>query len=154
MTAILTALALCGAAAAPAIADDASLKRATEQGQRGVKAPLRGFQKALDTLDADRPSSARNVQVATRKLRTAVARYAESVAAEDASSARFARARKALLKGLRTQLAGLTIYDRGIGQLLAGKAEQARRTLKAAGRKFDQSVKQLEGAEGTLIAKD
>ncbi len=35
------ALALSGAAAAPAIADDASLKAATEQGQRGVKAPLR-----------------------------------------------------------------------------------------------------------------
>ena len=153
-TAVLAALALSGGAAAPAVADDASLKRAAEQGQRGVKAPLKSFSKAVDALDADKPATARRVRAATGRLRTATARYAELVAAEEASSPRFASARRALLKGLRTQLAGLGTYDRGIAQLLDGSPERARRTLVAAGRQFDRSVKQLEGAEGVLIAED
>lgn len=154
IAAVLAALALSGAAAAPAIADDASLKAATEQGQRGVKAPLRSFEKALDKLDPDSPATARKVRAATARLRTATARYAELVAAEEASSAPFARARKALLAGLRTQLAGFKTYDRGIAQLLDGQPRLARRTLMAAGRQFDRSRKQLEGAEGVLIAED
>lgn len=153
-TAVLAAVALSGAAAAPAVADDASLKRATEQGQRGLQRPLKGFTKAVDALDPDTPASARTVRAATGKLRTATARYAELVASEEASSARFAKARRALLSGLRTQLAGLKTYDRGIAQLLDGSPRLARRTLLAAGRQFDRSVKQLEGAEGVLIAKD
>lgn len=152
---VLLVLGLGTATAAPALADDASLKAAVQKEQRAMQAPLKAFGKAADKLEAGDEATARRLRATTARLNRAVRRYSGAVAAEEASTAPYARARRALLTALRGLSGGLTTFDRGIAQLLDGADEATvRRTINSAIRRFSKAQKALEGAEGVLVARD
>ncbi|MDW5597870.1 hypothetical protein VSS74_26185 [Conexibacter stalactiti] len=145
----LAALALSGAAAAPAVADDASLKQTVEHQERSGTRALNAFNKATDAWrksgsDAD----LKKLRSATGRQLTQIERYQEAVEAEEPSSKPYAKAKRALLTALGQLEDGYTSLNRAFARLLEGESRRAvLREVRAADRKLDAASASLKRAK-------
>jgi hypothetical protein len=153
ITTALAALALSGAVAVPAVADDASLRAAVEHQENSDQRVLRAFSKATDAFhDSPTRATIRRLRAATAGLIRQLRGYERAVTAEEPTSEPFAQAKRDLLKALGQARGALVTFDRALGQLLQGRsARSVLRTLKSSARQLDASDKASEKALDVLI---
>lgn len=133
-----------GGAAAPALADDASLAQTIRQWEKKSGPALRAFEKAGDVFErTERLADARTLRTATIRLRRTTRGYLAAVNDEEASTPEHAKAQKRFASALRRLGGGLGTFERAITQLLDGADD---RTVK---RTLEQSMRQIAMAQRT-----
>jgi hypothetical protein len=144
----LAALALSGAAAAPALADDASLKATVERHERSGTRALNAFNKATEAWKkSGAEADLKKLRSATGRQLTQIERYQEAVEAEEPSSKPYAKAKRALLAALGQLEDGYSSLNRAFARLIEGDSRRAvLREVRTANRKLDAAAQSLKRA--------
>jgi hypothetical protein len=144
----LAALALSGAVAAPALADDASLKATVERQERSGMRALNAFNKATEAWKkSGAEADLKKLRSATGRQLTQIERYQEAVEAEEPSSKPYAKAKRALLAALGQLEDGYSSLNRAFARLIEGDSRRAvLREVRTANRKLDAAAQSLERA--------